>query len=326
MWPWTTSATSAKCVSAALVVLAPELHGGVGPVVEEALDPFELALRVIANAIRDLGVLALDDRPQRGPPRAAAQAAASGSASEYSPPAGSASIRAPPQPTGHRSRATAIAEPPSLLPVRAPSAQAASVAPVVTTSSTRRTQRPVMPARDDALRPEPERPGHVGARSSRPSSNWATVARRRSSANAMGRPRWRAAAGGARRLVVAALTFALGVDGDRHDHLSPDPDTGPAPPDRRPQRLRQPTFARVFQVVERRPHRPGGRRTTRAGGAGPARSAGNPMGIPPAGRACPREPGGTPDTGAGPRGGSRSTRRERPDRGRPSRAVSAYRG
>ena len=49
------------------VLLVPELDRGVGPIVEEPLDPFELALRVLADAVRDLGVLALDDRPHAVP-------------------------------------------------------------------------------------------------------------------------------------------------------------------------------------------------------------------------------------------------------------------
>ena len=36
---------------------------GVGPVVQEALEPAELALGVVANPVRDLDILALDDRP-----------------------------------------------------------------------------------------------------------------------------------------------------------------------------------------------------------------------------------------------------------------------
>jgi hypothetical protein len=50
-----------------LVPLAPELHGGIGLIVEEPLDPPEFSLRVLADAIGDLGILALDDRPQTNP-------------------------------------------------------------------------------------------------------------------------------------------------------------------------------------------------------------------------------------------------------------------
>ena len=50
------------------MVLAPELHGGIGLIVKQPFDPFELALRVLADAIGDLGILALDDRPQAYPP------------------------------------------------------------------------------------------------------------------------------------------------------------------------------------------------------------------------------------------------------------------
>ena len=55
-------------VGGTLVMLVPELDGGVGLIVEEPLEPPEFALRVLADAIGDLGVLALDDRPHANPP------------------------------------------------------------------------------------------------------------------------------------------------------------------------------------------------------------------------------------------------------------------
>ena len=62
------------------------------------------------------------------------------------------------------------------------------------------------------------------------------------------------------RLVVAAPAFALGVDGDRDDERRARPDPRPAPRDGAPERLGQPPLARVLQVVERGPDRPGERR------------------------------------------------------------------
>ena len=48
--------------------LVRELDDGVGPVVEEAFEPVELALGVVADPVRDLDVLALDDGPHAAPP------------------------------------------------------------------------------------------------------------------------------------------------------------------------------------------------------------------------------------------------------------------
>ena len=58
-------------VGCVLVGLGPEFDRGIGLIVKEPLDPLEFPLRVLANAVRDLGVLALDDRPHAIPPAAA---------------------------------------------------------------------------------------------------------------------------------------------------------------------------------------------------------------------------------------------------------------
>jgi hypothetical protein len=50
------------------VLLDGQLHGGVAAIVEEALEPAELPLRVVADALRNLVVLALDDGPHGAPP------------------------------------------------------------------------------------------------------------------------------------------------------------------------------------------------------------------------------------------------------------------
>ena len=55
-------------VRRAPVHLVRELDDGVGLVVEEALEPVELALGVVADPVGDLDVLALDDRPHASPP------------------------------------------------------------------------------------------------------------------------------------------------------------------------------------------------------------------------------------------------------------------
>ena len=52
-------------VRGAPVLLVRELDDGIGAVVQEPLEPAELALGVVADPLRDLDVLALDDRPHR---------------------------------------------------------------------------------------------------------------------------------------------------------------------------------------------------------------------------------------------------------------------
>src|SRR6476660_2546404 len=89
------------------------------------------------------------------------------------------------------SRATVAAETPTAPAASSGSAQAASVAPVVTTSSTRTIQRP---RRGASPRPPPEpgrglrrnAPATFVARSDRSRSNWAIVARARSRIGAQG--------------------------------------------------------------------------------------------------------------------------------------------
>ena len=55
-------------VRGAAVLLAPELDRGVGAIVGQPVDPLELSLGIVADPVRDLGVLALDDRPHGSPP------------------------------------------------------------------------------------------------------------------------------------------------------------------------------------------------------------------------------------------------------------------
>ena len=49
------------------VLLRPQLDGGIGLIVQQPLDPFDLAFGVVPHAVGDLGVLALDDRPHASP-------------------------------------------------------------------------------------------------------------------------------------------------------------------------------------------------------------------------------------------------------------------
>ena len=141
-----------------LVALAPELHGGVGLIVEQPIDPFELALRVLADAIRDLGILALDDRPQAYPPGQWPPARVRRSEREgravdppchrvYAPPA-TAPRRRRGADRPHRSRATAIA-----LTAMAPAARSAAAA--------RRQRRP---RRDHVIDQQHPAPGDRSCR------------------------------------------------------------------------------------------------------------------------------------------------------------------
>jgi len=91
-----------------------------------------------------------------------------------------------------RSRATAIADTAEAPPRTRESPQAANVAPVVTTSSTRRIHRPAT-STEPSPPTSPKAPATFDARSSRPSSNCAMVARRRASVRTHGRPSARAA-------------------------------------------------------------------------------------------------------------------------------------
>ena len=104
-------------------------------------------------------------------------------------------------------------------------------------------------------------PATFAARSSRPSSNWAVVARSRSSARTHGNPSSAAATAAIRRrLVVSAPALPLGVDRDRHDQLGALADPPPAARDGQAERPGQPPLAAVLEVVEGGPHRPRERR------------------------------------------------------------------
>jgi hypothetical protein len=175
-------------VGDAPAMLAPELDGRVGPVVGQALDALELSLGIIADAIRDLGVLALDDRPHGHPQGLRAPAIGQRpTAVEYTPAArrgprvgaiGRSTLagdrdrripRARPRPRGRRRRQPA---------------------------STRRhdvvdEQDPSTADRPRVVRAGPDlnAPRTLAARWSRPSSNWAVVALDVSSARITGSSR-----------------------------------------------------------------------------------------------------------------------------------------
>ena len=184
--------TSAKWESVALLWCScPELHGGIGLIVQQPLDPSELAFRVLADAIGDLGVLALDDRPHASPLGRRPVSRVSGS--DAGGRVADRPDRVYPVRPGRPGSAFAgdgdRARPRRPGRDRAPTPQAARVAPVVTTSSTSRTQRPATARRRaPAARRTRNAPATLVARSSRPSSNWAIVARPRSRARTTGRP------------------------------------------------------------------------------------------------------------------------------------------
>ena len=150
--------------------------------------------------------------------------------------------------------------PPAPLPAGAPSRTRRAWRP-----SSRRRRRggptaPRSPCAAAGRRGARNAPVTLAARSSRPSSNCATVARERSSASANGRPRPRAATVAmSAGLVVAALPLPVSVDGHRHDDLRAHADSRPAPRDGRSQRFGQAALAGVLQVVERSAHRAGER-------------------------------------------------------------------
>ena len=208
-----TRVTSAMCASdGAPVLLVRELDDRVRPVVEQALEPPELALGVLADPVRHLDVLALDDGPHAAPPglhRVVVRVSSRGWAPR----------------SGHRSRATVTAETPSAPAASRAAAQAARVAPVVTTSSTSRIQRPPGRAASTPGSGEQNAPARSRARRARSRSNWAIVARARASdgderAGRAGGPR----PGDQRGLVVAALRARVGVDRDtRHEPSPPTP-------------------------------------------------------------------------------------------------------
>ena len=145
-------------VLGASMLLDRQLDERIGPVVEDSLEPPELAFRVAADALWDLDVLTLDDRPHahlprhRGPPSVAGSpggwagrpafgrvytASADRSESRQGSP-----VPRLIRPAPYRSLATVIAETPTAPASMSGVAQAARLAPVVTTSSTRMIQRP----------------------------------------------------------------------------------------------------------------------------------------------------------------------------------------
>ena len=65
-------------VGGAAMLLVRELDDDVRAVVQQTVQPSQLALGVVTDALGDLDILALDDRPHASPPGAAARARASG--------------------------------------------------------------------------------------------------------------------------------------------------------------------------------------------------------------------------------------------------------
>src|SRR6478736_9680466 len=122
-------------VGRASMGLVPELHARVGLIVQQPLDPSELAFREDADVIRDLGVLAFDDRPHASPlgRRPCPEVSGSDAGGRVADPPDRVypSTRAGPQ----RSRATAMAETAAAPAATNADPHAARVAPVVTTSS-----------------------------------------------------------------------------------------------------------------------------------------------------------------------------------------------
>ena len=151
-------------------------------------------------------------------------------------------------------------------------AHAASVAPVVTTSSTRTTQRPASgplrpcgrrASRDPAAPARAERPGDVRrppARGRDRTGRSSTAARSRR--GAIGSPRASAAtAGDQLRLVVAASARPLRVDGNRHERGRHRPrHAASARATASPSGRGEARLAAVFQLVERAPDDPAERR------------------------------------------------------------------
>src|SRR4029079_12587087 len=137
-------------VGRAPVLLDGQLDERVAPVVEDPFETGELALRVASDVVGHVDVLALDDRPHWSPPRGEEPLARGSSECPRGRRDGRAAVRpvysgvgsSLRSVAGQRSRATVIADTPRAPPARSGSAQAVSVAPVVTTSSTRTIQRP----------------------------------------------------------------------------------------------------------------------------------------------------------------------------------------
>ena len=183
-------------VRRAAMLLVRELDDGIGAVVEHPLEPPELALRIVADPVRDLDVLALDDRPHASPPGRRR------SGIEYSPgpfrglfagrprlAVGRPAVPRPARGAAHRSRATVIAEtamaPRGLERLGAGRQRRAGGHDVVDEETHRPASVPVVPVLAAAARSR-NAPATLPARSSRPRSNWATVARARSSARTQG--------------------------------------------------------------------------------------------------------------------------------------------
>ena len=155
-----------------------------------------------------------------------------------------------------------IADVPSAPARSSAAAQAASVAPVVTTSSTSRIQRPTT-SRASAERGgrTANAPATLAARSDLIEvelGDRGTLAREQ---RCVWEPQVaRGRTGDELRLVVAARPRPGGVDRDMRHELCAHAHPGPAPGDRGPERLGQPLLAAVLDGVERRADGPAERR------------------------------------------------------------------
>ena len=159
----------------------------------------------------------------------------------------------------HRSRATVTALTAAAPASSSASAAAHSVAPVVTTSSTRMTQRPATARRAPGETANASRT--LSARCRRSSRYCASVAWVRTTASTAGRRSSRAATvGDQRRLVVAALAPPSLVDRDRDDDRAADAGDAPACRDRLAERLREAPLPGVLQRMEGPAHDAGERR------------------------------------------------------------------
>src|SRR6266550_82851 len=258
------------------MLLDGQLDEGIGPVVEDSLEPPELAFRVAADALWDLDVLALDDRPHTHLPRHRAPSSVAGSPGGwagrpafgrvYTAGADRSGSRFPDAQSlwsgplrlafaGHGDRGNAHC---SGLDERHGAGREARTGrddvvdqddPATGQRSARRGKVQAGPAGTIGL--QPERAGHVHGPchpievdlgDGRPGSfeyrcTREVQARRGDPRNELG-------------LVVAAPPPAVGVDRDRNEHLAARADAAPAPGDRGPQRAGETLLTAVLQLVE----------------------------------------------------------------------------
>ena len=296
-------------VGRAPVLLLPQLDDGIGLIVQQPLDAAELAFGVVADAVGDLGILALDDRPHASLwPSARALGESDARARVASRLRVYAASRTAPRPS--RGRLSAHARPRSpRRPGARPDqrlAQAASVAPVVTTSSTSRTQRP---ATTRGSRDHRECARHVRrtlargrARTGRPSPRRAR-ARGRTAVRDAGAATLRDEGG----LVVAARRSRSAWTGTGTTRSAPTPTRAQRRATAAPSgsaSLCSPPYFRSWSAARTGPAN-GAHHSSCRSGAG--MSAGMPIGVRRASRAGRRAPAGTRGRAARPRGHIRST-------------------